>query len=1228
MATTLTNTTFNTTYKDDFLDSDNYHRILFNSGRLLQARELTQLQTIIQKQIERFGNNVFTEGGMVKAGGVNVNNAFEFIKLDTDANALPADPTTLIGKTFGSQDANDVRINIIDVVPATGSDPATLYVNYKFTQNATAGVTPIRMSVGVDISDGETTLTVQNDAGAVGVGTAFNVQSGIFYAKGHFIFVDNQTKIISKYTDTFTGTMGFKVIEDVVTVTDDNDLYDNQGAIANLAAPGADRYRIRLELVNEVDIPTDSFIFLAELQDGRIVKKVTEFNSYDIPSELIARRIKENSGDYLINPFTASFEKDSANTHLLLKVSDGVAVVDGFRVSRNASTLRIQKSTSTVSETKEFISANYGNYVKVRPIILGNTKGLPNIATREKLNIRDSSAYHSSGSTIGTARVMTIMEDGLDRRYHLFDIQMNAGQSFRNAKSIGTSTTNYFNILQENNQAVLHDADKNNLLFPLPTSRPDEIKTTGIDVTLQKFKADVGILTTGQVSGSLETSGVGTDRTYVDEGEWIFAKNDSDVYMGSNITLAGDSGGITFNPITDVAAGTYEAAFFVKDASAAIREKTLATVDSSIPVDSDGNGIVFLPLRKADIYDIDSIKDSAGDIHRDYTSRFTLDDGQRDTFYDNGRLILNKNQSIPTTASGKIYVKFRHFTHGGGEFFAVNSYNALVTASGYDAIPKYTFSNGTTTRLSEFIDFRSVKDNDGEFTGTGAAVNFMPKPNGVITADIDYYVAQTGKLVLTKDGIIQFIIGDTGTTVQKFPKTPIGNLSLYNIVLGANTLNDSDVSMQFIENKRFTMKDISTLENRVERLEEATTLTLLEIDTKNLQVLDSSGLNRTRSGFIADNFDDQFFSNTKNPDYRAAIDPSASFLFPTFSEDNIRLIFDSANSTDVVRKGDNIYLSFDSAEFIDAAAASTSVKINPFDVVRFEGNLKLSPSSDEWRDVNTITAKVVDGGVRLDTTQAYLYDNWSWNWGGKDIEDLKVGSKTKNTKNGLYNKIVASEKVTKVIDERIIESVLLPFMRQQKVFFKATGLKPNTQHFAFFDETTISNFAREETFRFKSDTTADDGNTKKNITAHPEGSSNLISDSDGSIEGSFFLPATTFRTGSKPFTLLDVTAHNPDFSTSLVSTNFSANGVLDTVEQDIETTRCITIKGKKVVVAPPPKINNNNDNDGPKGHVGVAYDIVGGKFVKTKNTDGSVIGSGTKADQIGGAGVSKEVGLL
>ena len=43
MATDLTQNTFSSTYKDDWDKNDNYHRILFNSGRALQARELTQL---------------------------------------------------------------------------------------------------------------------------------------------------------------------------------------------------------------------------------------------------------------------------------------------------------------------------------------------------------------------------------------------------------------------------------------------------------------------------------------------------------------------------------------------------------------------------------------------------------------------------------------------------------------------------------------------------------------------------------------------------------------------------------------------------------------------------------------------------------------------------------------------------------------------------------------------------------------------------------------------------------------------------------------------------------------------------------------------------------------------------------------------------------------------------------------------------------------------------------
>ena len=117
MVTRFTENLFSTTYKDDYRDSDNYYRILFNSGKALQARELTQLQTIIQKEIERFGRNIFKEGAAVNPGGPTINTRYEFIKLNTTANVLPEDLTTIIGDEFEGQDST-FKFVVLEVVAA------------------------------------------------------------------------------------------------------------------------------------------------------------------------------------------------------------------------------------------------------------------------------------------------------------------------------------------------------------------------------------------------------------------------------------------------------------------------------------------------------------------------------------------------------------------------------------------------------------------------------------------------------------------------------------------------------------------------------------------------------------------------------------------------------------------------------------------------------------------------------------------------------------------------------------------------------------------------------------------------------------------------------------------------------------------------------------------------------------------------------------------------------
>ena len=53
-------------FYDDFDEAKNYHRILFRPGLAVQARELTQMQTILQNQIDRFAEHIFREGSTVR----------------------------------------------------------------------------------------------------------------------------------------------------------------------------------------------------------------------------------------------------------------------------------------------------------------------------------------------------------------------------------------------------------------------------------------------------------------------------------------------------------------------------------------------------------------------------------------------------------------------------------------------------------------------------------------------------------------------------------------------------------------------------------------------------------------------------------------------------------------------------------------------------------------------------------------------------------------------------------------------------------------------------------------------------------------------------------------------------------------------------------------------------------------------------------------------------------
>ena len=69
-------------YYDDFDRTDNYHRVLFKPGYPVQARELTNLQSIMQNQVEQFGSHIFKEGSVVVPGACHYDGQYFCVKLD------------------------------------------------------------------------------------------------------------------------------------------------------------------------------------------------------------------------------------------------------------------------------------------------------------------------------------------------------------------------------------------------------------------------------------------------------------------------------------------------------------------------------------------------------------------------------------------------------------------------------------------------------------------------------------------------------------------------------------------------------------------------------------------------------------------------------------------------------------------------------------------------------------------------------------------------------------------------------------------------------------------------------------------------------------------------------------------------------------------------------------------------------------------------------------------
>ena len=85
-------------YYDDYSEDKKFHRVLFRPAFSVQARELTQLQTIQQNQIERLSDHFFEKGTMVIPGEISYDLNYTAVKLTSFTGSSTL--SDFVGKTF------------------------------------------------------------------------------------------------------------------------------------------------------------------------------------------------------------------------------------------------------------------------------------------------------------------------------------------------------------------------------------------------------------------------------------------------------------------------------------------------------------------------------------------------------------------------------------------------------------------------------------------------------------------------------------------------------------------------------------------------------------------------------------------------------------------------------------------------------------------------------------------------------------------------------------------------------------------------------------------------------------------------------------------------------------------------------------------------------------------------------------------------------------------------
>lgn len=1150
-------------YFDDFDTSKNYHRIVFNPHKAVQARELTQLQTILQDQIEMFGDNILRQGTIVTGGNFVEEQSLSFVRL-MDNNSIG---TGISVSSYDGMTIYGTTSNIKAVVVATASgletqapNTNTIWVKYLNSAAVTNGndiknfadgeyleVRQYRSTGAYTVID--TPIAIKPTAAngnipATGFGYGVRCGDGVIYQKGNFIRFTDGITIISKYDNVPDGVVvGFETKEELINSYADTSLLDNANSFNNYNAPGADRLKLTPVLTTKSladAIADEKFFALQEYKSGKVIRRKLD-TVYNKLGDMMARRTAEESGNYVVHGFDVGVEDVVGTSNLTLSVSPGIGYVNGYRVELvNNYKVEVSQSTEALTDLSQNVLADYGNYV-----VVNNSTGKFDLKNLEVVNLVDA-----ANATIGTAKLRTLSKnDSLSQKLYLTDIKMNLNKSFGSVTQIKSSTGTGSATVTT---ASLKSASSNNLLFDVGQSHLKSVSNFQYSYRTYVDKPmTAGSFTITSNSGNefpIGASIQSADIIAIDTSTGAFIDLSAATVSSASATQMTISTGST---------ATNVRVYYNAIKTAAPMTKTLATF--TVTANINAGTVNGFSLGVPDGYQLTSVKVN----NIDKTSNFTLNSGQTDAAY--GLASVSVNTAL--TVGDTVVVVFTAFVASlvGGEqtYFNVNSYTGPSTFTEGD-IPTYTSEDGTVVQLRDVIDFRPVAT--ATFAGLAATnpsntevfanVN-TPAPYGAMSLACDYYVGRYDKILMDENGQIKVSQGkpaenplppadqSLAMTLGTFYIPPYPALSLGS----ANRLGKLNYTVRFskADNRRYTMNDIRAIDQRVENLAYYTSLSLLEQNTLNLTVQDANGNNRFKNGIWVESFKDFRISDITSSEFAASIDPSDEALGPSFTPFTVDLKVSSVIG--VTNYGETALLDSKDATLIEQPYA-TAVKNCTTSLYNFKGSLSLFPENDSSPDL------VNPPDVILGLDANGVFSDFNKNMTSIVTLQTSTRRKGRNTRSRSRSNVstttTTSEKIqtnnarvtSSKVGDFVTDLTMSPYMRSKEIKVFVSGLRPNTKFWPYFDQRDVSAYCAPAIYNTASTSlglTSTVMNNANMIVKSGVVGSELRSNANGNLYAVFYLPENMFKIGDRTFELIDVPTYTSiDALTSYASRTYSA----------------------------------------------------------------------------------------